>query len=303
MKNNVLIKGVLLPNVIALIVFAAVKIISAYNENATVIVSSLFIVLPVVMGIVSAYYWKNLGLKTVQRLKHSVSTLLIALALTGFFMSEGYICLLIVSPLIFCFLITGIFIGKYIFEKRNNKMYFSTASLLLFFLLVDIFSVHDYRRVISDEIVVFAPVEKVWKNVVAFDPIVKKPEFWMFKIGMPQPSATTVEGYYQGAGRKCIFDNGIVFDERMVVFKPGQELTFDIIGQPADPEILGHIEITRGQFILRQNADGSTTLVGNSWYRLLIFPSWYYDLWAESITRNVHMRVMDHIKMLSEKDS
>ena len=78
--------------------------------------------------------------------------------------------------------------------------------------------------------------------------------------------------------------------------------TFDIIEQPADPEIIGHIEIKKGKFILEENADGSTTLTGISWYGLKVYPAWYYDLWAEDITRNVHLRVMEYIKILAEKD-
>lgn len=113
---------------------------------------------------------------------------------------------------------------------------------------------------------------------------------------------TTVTAYKKGAGRKCIFSNGYVFDEKIVTFDVNKDLTFDIIGQPQDPEIMGHIDIERGQFLLKDNGDGTTTLVGNSWYSLKVFPIWYYDLWAESITRNVHLRVMDHIKVLSEKN-
>ena len=78
--------------------------------------------------------------------------------------------------------------------------------------------------------------------------------------------------------------------------------TFDIYKQPDDPEIIGHIEIRRGKFILRENPDGSTRLIGKSWYRLKVYPVWYYDMWAEDITREVHLRVMNHIKTLAEND-
>ena len=62
-----------------------------------------------------------------------------------------------------------------------------------------------------------------------------------------------------------------------------------------------YIDIQRGQFLLKDNGDGTTLLTGNSWYQLYVFPVWYYDIWAKSITRNVHLRVMDHIKILSEQ--
>ena len=86
-----------------------------------------------------------------------------------------------------------------------------------------------------------------------------------------------------------------------MTYEPGKDLTFDIVHQPRDPEIMGHVDILRGQFLLKDNGNGTTTVTGNSWYKLYVFPTWYYDLWAESIVRNVHIRVMEHIKELSEK--
>ncbi len=34
----------------------------------------------------------------------------------------------------------------------------------------------------------------------------------------------------------------------------------------------------------------------------MVYPSWYYNLWAEDITREVHLLVMNHIKSLAEND-
>jgi hypothetical protein len=213
------------------------------------------------------------------------------------------ICLVIVSPLIWAFTYTGIAIGGKMFQKDDQRINVSIISLLLVIFVADSLAAHHYENKVSDTIVIEAPVDKVWKNVVAYDRIKEPAKFWLFKIGMPSPVQSTVDGYKLGAGRKCIFSNGYVFDEKMVVYKPNQELTFDITNQPKDPEIMGHIDILRGQFILKRNGDGSTTLTGNSWYRLHVFPVWYYDLWAESVTRNVHLRVMAQIKQLSERNS
>lgn len=119
-------------------------------------------------------------------------------------------------------------------------------------------------------------------------------------MGMPSPVQSTADGLHVGANRKCIFSNGYVFDEKIVTYQPNVNLTFDITSQPRDPEIMGHIDILRGQFILKDNGNQTTTLIGNSWYELHVFPVWYYDIWAKSVTRNVHLRVMDYIKELSE---
>lgn len=119
-------------------------------------------------------------------------------------------------------------------------------------------------------------------------------------MGLPSPVESTVEGYYLGAKRKCIFSNGYTFDEKIVTYDENQNLTFTITNQPRDPEIMGHIDLERGQFLLKDNGNGTTTFVGSSWYKLYVFPTWYYDTWAKSIVRNVHLRVMAHIKELSE---
>ena len=215
-------------------------------------------------------------------------------------MREGVICLVIVSPLIFGFVITGAFIGRAMFKRNDTTLNASIITLLLFVFIVDSLSKHNYQNMVSDTVIVNAPPNKVWKNVAAFKKIKQKNTFWLFRMGMPSPMETTVDGNYVGAGRKCIFSNGYVFGERIATYDSLKNLTFDIVNQPRDPEIMNHIDILRGQFLLKDNGNGTTTLTGNSWYKLYVFPVWYYDIWAQSITRNVHLRVMQHIKELSE---
>ena len=45
--------------------------------------------------------------------------------------------------------------------------------------------------------------------------------------------------------------------------------------------------------------DGTTTLVGTSWYTLHVRPLWYFDLWTSDMTRAVHLRVMRHVRRLA----
>ena len=62
-----------------------------------------------------------------------------------------------------------------------------------------------------------------------------------------------------------MFSDGIVIKERVAEFIPREKLTFDIVEQPTHPEAYGHITLHRGQFVLRDNGDGTTTLFGSSW--------------------------------------
>ena len=295
-----LLQGIIVSNVIVLIIIWLNNWL--HSEKDGILVFSEFVILPFLMGVISAWFWRNLNLKSKLLIWYSILNGLLAILLSYIFLGEGTICLIIVSPLIFAFVITGAFIGKTMFRKNNQTLNVSIVSILLVIFTVDSISDHHYRNMVSDEMIVKAAPEKIWKNVVAFEKIKQADTYWLFKAGMPSPMQTTVTAYKRGAGRKCIFSNGYVFDEKIVTFDVNKDLTFDITGQPKDPEIMGHIDIERGQFLLKDNGDGTTTLVGNSWYSLKVFPVWYYDLWAESITRNVHLRVMHHIKELSEKN-
>lgn len=295
-----LLQGIVIANVFAITIIALQTKLGFQDEG--VLVFSEFVIIPCIMGIIASWFWKDLGLKGKHITGYSILNGLLAILLSYIFLGEGVICLIIVSPLIFGFVITGAFIGRAMFRRNSNNLNLSILCLLAIIFIVDSISEHNYENMVSDELIINASPDKIWEHVVAFDKITKKEDYWLFKVGMPSPMATTVSERKLGANRKCIFSNGYVFDEKIVVFDVNKDLTFDIIEQPKDPEIMGHIDIKKGQFILQDNGDGTTTLIGNSWYKLHVFPTWYYDLWAESITRNVHFRVMKHIKLLSEAE-
>jgi hypothetical protein len=302
-----IVYGILMANLVAIVLVGAGKYLVTYLEGyetgkgSGIFIFSSFIIVPVIMGAISAWYWHPLQLKTQAYIGWSAVSTLIACGASSIFLKEGVICLLIVSPLILVFTITGALLARMVYNRKNNTLNSSLAGLALLVLLADTFSSHKNLQLVSDTLIVNAPIEKVWPHVVEYKPITLKENYWLFQMGMPSPLQSTVDGYESGAGRKCIFSNGYVFDEKIVVYKPNDELTFDIISQPHDPEIMGHIDIVRGQFILKDNGDGTTTVIGNSWYKLYVFPGWYFNIWSESITRNVHLRVMEHIKLLSEE--
>lgn len=297
--NSKILQGILIANIFAFLIIGIQS--SLAPRDTGILVFSEFVIIPMLMGIITAWFWKDTGIRGKQITGYSILNGLIAILMSFFFLGEGFICLLIVSPLISGFVISGAFIGRAMFKKRNQKLNISIVSLLMGIFIVDSLSDHHHENMVSDELLIQASPEEVWQHVVAFDPISQKENYWLFKIGMPSPMATTVSEHRLGANRKCIFSNGYIFDEKIVKFDINKNLIFDIVDQPKDPEIMGHIDIKRGEFILKDNGNGTTTLIGNSWYNLHVFPTWYYDLWAESITRNVHFRVMKHIKLLSER--
>lgn len=295
--------GFALSNGFAIIVMAISRYTNIFAGGPNVIFWAEFIVVPILMGIISAWCWRNADLGSRKLTAYCIYNIGITIILSGIFLGEGVICLIIVSPLLFAFVVIGAFSGRAMFKKNNNTLNLSIVTALIALFIMDGYSKHYYVNEVTDQVVIHAPVEKVWPYVVAYDRIKEQPKYWLFKIGMPSPVQSTATGYYAGAGRKCIFSNGYTFDEKIVTYDVNHNLTFDITNQPRDPEIMGHIDILRGQFLLHDNGNGTTTVTGNSWYRLYVFPAWYYDIWAKSITRNVHIRVMEHIKEICEQQN
>jgi uncharacterized protein YndB with AHSA1/START domain len=303
-NQSKLIYGIFIPNIVAIVILGGLKFVSSRlsSDSSSVFIFSSFVIVPILMGIISAYFWRDLQMKTAHKIGWSFLIAGIAIVFSAIVLEEGAICLLIVSPLIVIFILVGIAIGKFMFKNNNGLLKANVFGVLVVIFIADVLSEHKNLSMVSDTLIINAPIDKVWTLVVEYEPIQSKENYWLFQIGMPSPVQSTVDGYKVGAGRKCIFSNGYVFDEKIVVYKPNEELTFDIIEQPRDPEIMGHIDIVRGQFILKDNGNGTTTLIGNSWYKLYVFPEWYFGIWSKSITRNVHLRVMEHIKLLSERN-
>ena len=271
------------------------------SDVAGLMVFSLFTVVPVLIGVLSVKYLTNEESSTRFLFRQVLRNFVVILIWAAAVLKEGYICLLIVSPLIIAFLLLGAGLGVYLYNGKNNKARLSVFGTLLLIYVFDILSANSVAYEVSDTLIVNAPPSKVWPNVVAFDEVEAPSEYWLFDIGLPKVVAATVTERKVGGERKCVFENGIAFDEKIVVYEPEKNLTFDIVKMPQDPEIIGHINLKRGQFKLKDNGNGTTTLEGVSWYDLKVFPAWYYNIWAESITRNVHWRAMKHIKKLSER--
>ena len=301
--SNFIFKGILFSNLFAIVAFAIAYGITNWNEDIGGILSfSEFVLVPIGMGIIAMKFWIETKFRLLALLPYAILNTLIAIALSALFMGEGIICIIIVSPLVLAFMWIGVLIGKYILPKNRTRLRASTLLLLIILFVYDTFSEHHYINEVTDEMTINAPPERVWKYVAEHPVNTTRPDYWLFKVGLPNPVQSIVTGDTVGSERKCIFSNGATFDELVVESKHARRYTFDICKQPEDPEIIGHIEIRRGQFILEGNADGTTRLVGKSWYRLKVYPVWYYGIWAEDITREVHLRVMEHIRILAEND-
>jgi hypothetical protein len=259
------------------------------------------VLVPMGMGLVAAYFWRKLPLRIWEYLVWWSAASLLA-PLGGYLMMrEGLVCLIIGFPILFIGGFGGVMLGRFWFRAKVDTVNLSVFPLLVLAILAEGKFRTDRSEVATDQVLIRAESAEVWKHVVAFPPIAAPPNHWLNLVGLPSPVATTCEGAYVGADRRCIFSDDLVFKETVSELIPERLLTFDIVEQPPEPELLGHLTLHRGQFELKDNGDGTTTLIGRSWYTLHMRPRWYFDWWTRDITSHVHLRVMKHIKTLSER--
>jgi uncharacterized protein YndB with AHSA1/START domain len=271
--------------------------VSGFNQSLTVL-------FPMVQGFALAM---ALGPK---KYRGAVIVLLVlalaSIELVGawIFLREGVICLIILLPLILALMLFGAVLGRLLMRGAARRaVNVSLIPLIVLGVFAEALGPRpDYTSAVTDSITVNAPAEYVWRYVLEYPENRAPPEYWLWRIGLPQPIQSTVEAARVGATRVCMFDNGIAFEERITELQPDRLMVFEVTKQPDDPEVTGHFRFDRGQIQLTQNADGSTTVSATSWYHLYVRPAVYFDWWTAEITRQVHFRVLNHMKALAERD-
>ncbi|MFL6521114.1 MAG: hypothetical protein ACJ8NS_12905 [Chthoniobacterales bacterium] len=298
-----LLLGIAVANALgASLLFAVVWVVQAYKgQDATALVAwPSFFLIPFIVGMIAAWFWRRLNRTLGWSFLDALWVTLVGLAAAAIVLREGVVCLVIVSPALYVFILCGILLGRILFHPNYSKLQLTIFPLLGLLTLGESVYHSEQQAVVIDRILIQAPPAKVWPHVLAFPGIPDAPDYWIFRLGLPYPTTTTNGGNFVGADRQCIFSNGVVIKERVAEFVPNEKLTFDVAEQPTDPEAYGHITLHRGQFILQDNHDGTTTLIGSSWYTLHVRPGWYFNLWTRDMTRAVHLRVMRHIRRLAE---
>jgi hypothetical protein len=260
-----------------------------------------FLLLPAFGGVLAAYVWGRLQPTIGETALNCLWAALLGLAGAAVVFREGTICLLIVSPLWYVLFLAGALLGRVWFRKADgSQLRVCLLPLLALLVMAEPFWRRQEVGMVRDELLIHAPPATVWPQVTAFGEIPAPADFWLFRLGLPYPVATTSGGEFVGAGRRCVFSGGAIFKETVAEWAPEQKLTFDIVEVPRDPELLGHLSPSRGQFLLRDNHDGTTTLIGTTWYSLHVRPIWYFDWWTEHIFRAVHRRVMEDVRRRAE---
>jgi hypothetical protein len=163
---------------------------------------------------------------------------------------------------------------------------------------------------VSTAVVVEAPPEQVWPNVVTFSEL-PPPREWLFRAGIAYPIRARIEGQGAGAIRHCEFTTG-PFVEPIEVWDEPRLLKFTVTANPEPmqewtpyreihpPHLEGFLVSKQGQFLLEPLPGGRTRLEGTTWYQHNLWPAAYWQVWSDWIIHSIHGRVLHHVKNLSE---
>ncbi len=276
--------------------------------------ATLFFATPFVMGATSAYIYNRHQVRPTGK-TFGVSLAAIAIASCCFllFALEGVICIAMAFPIAGGAGALGALLGRAIAIRGGGQ----GAQVALLVLSLPVLSgaesvtlKPELREVVS-AVEIDAPPEKVWRNVVGFTELPPPPQ-WFFKLGVAYPMHAKIHGEGVGAVRHCVFSTG-PFVEPITAWSPPNKLSFNVVKQPASmhewspyrhvhaPHLNGYMTSKRGEFRLRALPGGRTRLEGSTWYELDIFPQSYWTIWSDTLISQIHQRVLDHIKTLSEK--
>jgi len=273
----------------------------------------LFVAVPFCVGYLSAFLHRRRHPEA--RVQSYLVALLATLLLGGFLLAlawEGVICLLMAAPLAVFVAMIGAACGSASARVRPSaKPAYMTVAILPLILMAEA-AAHRvaplYR--VDSEIVIDAPAETVWKNVVTFSDIGGQPE-WYFRAGIAYPIRARINGQGVGATRTCEFTTG-TFVEPIEVWNEPRLLRFGVTANPPPmrelspydrvdaPHLHGFLVSQRGQFALESLPDGRTRLTGSTWYQHHLWPEAYWRMWSDAIIHRIHLRVLRHIKVLSE---
>jgi len=262
----------------------------------------LFVAAPFCLGLLAAVFRRPASRSEAAGLGALVNVVL--LLVLPLFVIEGYICVLMAIPIsVPCGAVGGM-LGYSIARRR-------TALLLLLAppgIATTEPALHPEAPLfeVKTSLEINAPPERVWPHVISF-PDLPPPSEWYFRAGIAYP----VRAHIENSVRYCEFSTG-PFVEPIEVMDAPRLLRFRVIANPEPMRELtpyghshpahldGYFLSRRGQLRLVPLPGGRTLLEGTTGYQHSLWPAQYWRLWSDAIISRIHLRVLGHIRELSE---
>ena len=318
--GKVLSRGAFASAAFAIIVTTVLSVLAAWlgTEVFRDYGWTLFMGLPFCMGFLSVLIDSYRTERSFGRciLLSNLTVLLVGFGLLAIVL-EGVLCIIMAAPIAFGIATIGGAMGyavqKTFWWRDVSPKLFCSLILLLPFAMGLEHAVPPALPLleVKSSVIINAPPEKVWRNVVSFSQL-PPPKEIIFKLGVAYPMRAEISGRGVGAVRHCNFSTG-PFVEPITVWDEPKLLKFSVTKNPEPMQewtpyrevhpahLDGYLESQVGQFRLLPLAYGRTLLEGTTWYHHRLWPADYWQLWSDYIIHTIHLRVLDHVKQLSER--
>jgi hypothetical protein len=267
------------------------------NDRTGAMGATLFLLLPFATGFATALMVRGRKLVLASLLIGAIICTAI-LVVTGM---EGWVCVVMSTPLIGFGLTIGAVIGRLVRRLIENSKRQHLMSLLMLavlpFFLMGANSVEEQSRrtprveTFTNTLVVDGSRELVWNQLKTFDRI-NGSKGLLMRIGLPVPVSCTMSGEGVGATRTCYFETGHI-SERITEWNPPTSMKmdvteFDVPGRPwlsfkdASYDLTqegGHTVITR-----------KTTIVSR------LSPAWYWRRMEKIGVETEHEYLFEEVK-------
>lgn len=279
----------------------------------------LFLGVPFITGFVTSWFLNEGALHSQAQTMGfcALTPVVIGLFLIGFRL-EGVVCLLMALPLALPFSIAGGLVARHLLRSGRAPVTPPGVAACIAIVPLLMFAEQSAQlqpavRPVVTSIVVNAPVNIVWKTVIAFSPLAP-PKEWIFHTGIAYPIGATISGSGPGAIRRCRFSTGD-FVEPIRVWDEDHLLAFDVASEPPSLREIGFGKITtrhvegnymrskHGQFRLVALDSTHTLLEGTTWYQDYFWPQGYWRAWSDAIVHRIHTRVLEHVKEQAEAEA
>src|ERR1044072_3669655 len=163
--------GIFVSNAIGgALLFALVWLIGAYKNSdvTTLIAWPSFFLIPFFVGLVAAWFWRGLRRILGISFLDALWVTLVGLAAAAIILREGVVCLVIVSPALYVFIVCGILLGRVWFRPDYSKLTLTVFPLVALLALADSLYHLERQDVVIDRLGINEPPEKDWRNVIAF---------------------------------------------------------------------------------------------------------------------------------------
>jgi uncharacterized membrane protein YhaH (DUF805 family) len=274
----------------------------------------MFVISPFVIGATTGYFANRHGEIDASRSVHLVlcATALGGIALIGFAL-EGAVCIVMAAPLGVVAALAGGALGRGIAlsTKRSPAETVSAVALLpLVFALESAFPPTASFDT-SENIVVEAPPELVWRAIVQMAPIAAPPAL-PFRLGVAYPLGGEITGEGVGAVRRGEFSTGTAI-EQVTEWIAQRKLTFVVLNDVPSmrelspyqhvhaPHVVGYFRTTSTSFELLPQPGGQTQIVERTSHELKLDPVFYWLPLARWMVHENNARVLAHIRGQAER--